>query len=148
MALIQSPALFFVFFFVFFCPSGLVLDIHATQHGIGLPDHRNSSLMRAIEAKRAEKGKNSESTLQLRIASSRSSAVSSSSGPGGIFDGAPGGDGEKKKHKSKRQTKAPTGLLLLQRQVGPAALHAVTQGHPQVGLLLERHSLPALLDVG
>lgn len=54
--------------------------------------------------------------------------------PGGIF--------------TKTQGAPPTGLLLLQGQVGPAALHAVTQGHPQVGLLLERHSLPALFDVG
>lgn len=41
----------------------------------------------------------------------------------------------------------PTGLLLLQGQLLPVALHAVAQGHPQIGLLLERHSLPSLLDV-
>jgi hypothetical protein len=43
---------------------------------------------------------------------------------------------------------SPTGLLLLQGQLLPVALHAVTQGHPQIGLLLERHTLPSLLDVG
>lgn len=41
-----------------------------------------------------------------------------------------------------------TGLLLLDSQLGPAALHAITQGHPQIGLLLQRHALPSLLDVG
>lgn len=42
---------------------------------------------------------------------------------------------------------SPTGLLLLQGQLLPVALHAVAQGHPEIGLLLERHSLPSLLDV-
>ena len=41
-----------------------------------------------------------------------------------------------------------TGLLLLDSQLGPAALHAITQGHPQIGLLLQRHALPSLLNVG
>lgn len=41
-----------------------------------------------------------------------------------------------------------TSLLLLDRELGPAALHAVAQGHPEVSLLLERHALPSLLDVG
>jgi hypothetical protein len=39
-------------------------------------------------------------------------------------------------------------LLLLDSELAPAALHAVTQGHPEVGLLLEGHALPSLLDVG
>jgi len=41
-----------------------------------------------------------------------------------------------------------TSFLLLQRHLGPIGLHAVTQGHPQVGLLLRRQGLPSLLDVG
>lgn len=41
-----------------------------------------------------------------------------------------------------------TGFLLLEGQVGPAGLHAITQSHPELGLLLERHALPSLLDVG
>lgn len=41
-----------------------------------------------------------------------------------------------------------TGLLLLQGQLSPGALHAVSQRHPELGLLLERHALPSLLDVG
>lgn len=41
-----------------------------------------------------------------------------------------------------------TSLLLLDRQAAPVLLHAVTQGHPQLGLLLQRHALPPLLNVG
>ena len=41
-----------------------------------------------------------------------------------------------------------TSLLLLDRQILPIALHAIAQGHPEVSLLLERHALPALLNVG
>lgn len=41
-----------------------------------------------------------------------------------------------------------TGLLLLEGQVGPVLLHAVAQSHPQLSLLLQRHALPSLLDVG
>lgn len=41
-----------------------------------------------------------------------------------------------------------TGLLLLESQVGPVLLHAVTQGHPELGLLSRGHALPPLLDVG
>ena len=41
-----------------------------------------------------------------------------------------------------------TGLLLLQGQLLPVSLHAVPQRHPQIGLLLGRHVLPSLLDVG
>ena len=41
-----------------------------------------------------------------------------------------------------------TSFLLLKGQLGPALLHAVPQGHPQLGLLLGRHGLPSLLDVG
>lgn len=41
-----------------------------------------------------------------------------------------------------------TSLLLLESQVLPVDLHAVTQSHPEIGLLLERHALPSLLDVG
>ena len=48
----------------------------------------------------------------------------------------------------KKIPKARTGLLLLDGQLLPVALHAVAEGHPQVSLLLERHSLPSLLDVG
>ena len=40
-----------------------------------------------------------------------------------------------------------TSFLLLQRQLGPIGLHAVTQSHPQLGLLLRRHGLPSLLDI-
>lgn len=40
-----------------------------------------------------------------------------------------------------------TGLLLLDGKLGPAALHAVTEGHPEVGLLLKGHALPSLLNV-
>lgn len=43
---------------------------------------------------------------------------------------------------------ALTGLLLLEGQVGPVLLHAVAQSHPQLSLLLQRHALPPLLDVG
>lgn len=45
-------------------------------------------------------------------------------------------------------SKARTSLLLLDRQFRPATLHAVTESHPQVSLLLERHALPSLLNVG
>ena len=41
-----------------------------------------------------------------------------------------------------------TGLLLLQGHLGPVNLHAVSEGHPEVGLLLRRHGLPSLLNVG
>lgn len=41
-----------------------------------------------------------------------------------------------------------TGLLLLEGELGPGALHAVPERHPEVGLLLEGHVLPSLLDVG
>lgn len=41
-----------------------------------------------------------------------------------------------------------TGLLLLNSQLSPAALHPVAQSHPELGLLLHRHALPSLLDVG
>ncbi|KAL2276900.1 hypothetical protein FJTKL_00368 [Diaporthe vaccinii] len=41
-----------------------------------------------------------------------------------------------------------TGLLLLEGQIGPVLLHAVAQSHPQLSLLLQRHALPSLLDVG
>jgi hypothetical protein len=52
-------------------------------------------------------------------------------------------------HASKGGVYLRTGFLLLVGQLGPVAdLHAVAQGHPQVGLLLRRHRLPALLDVG
>lgn len=47
-----------------------------------------------------------------------------------------------------RQQKLLTGLLLVERQVMPAILHAVAQRHPQLSLLLHRHRLPSLLDVG
>lgn len=41
-----------------------------------------------------------------------------------------------------------TSLLLLEGQLSPIGLHAVAQGHPHIGLLLRRHGLPPLLDVG
>lgn len=41
----------------------------------------------------------------------------------------------------------PTGLLLLQGQITPAALHAIPQRHPEIGLLLGGHALPSLLNV-
>lgn len=43
---------------------------------------------------------------------------------------------------------ALTSLLLLESQVSPVLLHAVAQGHPQLSLLLQRHTLPPLLNVG
>lgn len=42
----------------------------------------------------------------------------------------------------------PTSLLLLQGQLSPIGLHAVAECHPHIGLLLRRHLLPPLLDVG
>lgn len=42
----------------------------------------------------------------------------------------------------------PTGLLLVQSQLVPVSLHAVSQLHPQLGLLLGGHGFPALLDAG
>lgn len=42
---------------------------------------------------------------------------------------------------------AHTSLLLLESKLVPVHLHAIPQGHPQVGLLLRRHSLPSLLNV-
>jgi hypothetical protein len=41
-----------------------------------------------------------------------------------------------------------TSFLLSEREVVPVVLHAVPQGHPQVGLLAGRHALPSLLNVG
>lgn len=41
-----------------------------------------------------------------------------------------------------------TSFLLGEREVVPVLLHAVPQGHPQVGLLARRHALPSLLNVG
>lgn len=41
-----------------------------------------------------------------------------------------------------------TGLLLLEGQLVPVDLHTVTELHPELGLLLRGHALPALLDVG
>ena len=41
-----------------------------------------------------------------------------------------------------------TSFLLLEGKVGPAGLHAITQSHPELSLLLVRHALPSLLDVG
>lgn len=41
-----------------------------------------------------------------------------------------------------------TSLLLLRGQLLPVDRHAITEGHPQFGLLLRRHLLPALLNVG
>ena len=40
-----------------------------------------------------------------------------------------------------------TGFLLLHGQLAPRALHAITQAHPQLGLLGGRQQLPTLLDV-
>jgi len=41
-----------------------------------------------------------------------------------------------------------TGFLLLQGQFVPIVLHSISQCHPQIGLLLRRHRLPARLNVG
>lgn len=41
-----------------------------------------------------------------------------------------------------------TGLLLLEGQLIPVLLHTVAEGHPQFGLLGQRHALPPLLDIG
>lgn len=41
-----------------------------------------------------------------------------------------------------------TSLLLLEGKVGPVALHAVAESHPELGLLLHGHLLPSLLNVG
>lgn len=41
-----------------------------------------------------------------------------------------------------------TGLLLLESHLVPVDLHAVPQLHPQLGLLLRGHGLPALLNTG
>ena len=41
-----------------------------------------------------------------------------------------------------------TGFLLHRGQLVPIDLHAVPQGDPQLGLLLGRHGLPPLLNVG
>lgn len=41
-----------------------------------------------------------------------------------------------------------TGLLLLEGHLVPVNLHTVTELHPQLGLLLRGHALPALLDAG
>lgn len=41
-----------------------------------------------------------------------------------------------------------TGLLLMQGQLIPVLLHAVAEGHPQLGLLGQGHALPPLFDVG
>lgn len=40
-----------------------------------------------------------------------------------------------------------TSTLLHGSQFRPGTLHAIPQGHPELGLLLGRHSLPPLLDV-
>ena len=42
---------------------------------------------------------------------------------------------------------ALTSLLLLESQFCPVLLHAIPQSHPQLGLLLQRHALPPLLEV-
>lgn len=86
-------------------------------------------IVRADVGPRGKKNRK-EKSLQLRVEAGSSSQLS------------------REGFSQKTQGAPPTGLLLLQRQVVPAALHAVTQSHPQVGLLLERHSLPAFFDVG
>lgn len=55
--------------------------------------------------------------------------------------------GERGEKNEKRSHQARTGLLLLRGEFGPGALHAVSQGHPEFGLFLERHGLPPLLNV-
>lgn len=43
----------------------------------------------------------------------------------------------------------PVGSLLLgKRELRPVSLHSVSEGHPQLSLLLGRHPLPSLLNVG
>lgn len=39
-------------------------------------------------------------------------------------------------------------LLLSKRELSPVGLHPIPQRHPQLSLLLRRHGLPSLLDVG
>lgn len=51
-------------------------------------------------------------------------------------------------HPSARERGIHTGLLLLHGQILPIHLHAVSERHPQIGLLLRRHLLPSLLNVG
>lgn len=41
-----------------------------------------------------------------------------------------------------------TSFLLLDGQLVPVHLHPISQGHPQISLLLRRHAFPSLLDVG
>lgn len=41
-----------------------------------------------------------------------------------------------------------TGLLLVEGHLVPVNLHTVAEVHPQLGLLLRGHSLPALLNTG
>lgn len=41
-----------------------------------------------------------------------------------------------------------TSLLLVEGQLGPVLLHAVTESHPQLSLLLQGHTLPSLLNIG
>lgn len=41
-----------------------------------------------------------------------------------------------------------TSLLLLEGKLGPVLLHAIAKSHPELGLLLQRHALPSLLNVG
>lgn len=53
--------------------------------------------------------------------------------------------------KSERQRgigESLTSLLLLESELSPVLLHAVSQGHPELGLLLQGHTLPTLLNVG
>lgn len=42
----------------------------------------------------------------------------------------------------------PTSLLLVHGHLVPVHFHAIPESHPQIGLLLRRHSLPPLLNVG
>lgn len=43
---------------------------------------------------------------------------------------------------------SPTSLLLLESQLLPVNLHAISKGHPEISLLLGGHGLPSLLNVG
>lgn len=42
----------------------------------------------------------------------------------------------------------PTSFLLLQSELSPVLLHAISQRHPELSLLLVGHALPSLLNVG
>lgn len=50
--------------------------------------------------------------------------------------------------KTRQTDETHTGLLLRKCHLIPVDLHAISQRHPQIGLLLRGHALPSLLDIG